>query len=118
MMAGIVPQIVRSPTMSDVTFEQVYELAKQLPSEEQVLLVESLQANWSTELDYGVTREQLLAEMEELKASGAFDNVESLYEKYANPEVDISFEDLQSYLHEIGTEWEKEIEEFFGDDTD
>jgi hypothetical protein len=104
--------------MSDVTFEQVYELAKQLPSEEQVLLVESLQANWSGELDYGVTREQLLAEMEELKASGAFDNVESLYGKYVSSNAQWKDGELEDYLHEVRTEWEKEIEEILGDDTE
>lgn len=102
--------------MSDVTFEQVYKLAKQLPSEERAELVERLQETLPRKFASGVTREMLLAEHKRLKASGAFDNVESLFGKYANPEVDISAEELEAYLHEIGTEWEKEMDEIFGDD--
>jgi hypothetical protein len=103
--------------MSDITFEQVFELAKQSPSDERAELVERLQDTLSYPLNYGVTPEELVKELEQLRASGAFENVESLYGKYANPNVDVSAEELQSYLHEIETEWEKELDEFFGDDS-
>jgi len=102
--------------MSDITFEQVYALAKQLPSEERAELVERLRETLPRKFTSSVTREMLLAEHERLKEAGAFDNVESLYGKYANPEVDISAEELEAYLHEIGTEWEKEMDEIIGDD--
>jgi len=98
--------------MSDVTFEQVLEMAEQLTPEEQARLVEQLQ---ETLLDYGVTREQLWAELKALRAAGAFDNVESLYSKFANPAADVSEEELSSYLHKIGTEWEEEMDELADD---
>ncbi len=102
--------------MSDVTFEQVLEMAEQLTAEERARLVEWLQAKIPRKFTGQVTREMLLAEHERLKAAGAFENVESLYGKFANPEVDISEEELNAYLHEIGTEWEKEMDEIVGDD--
>lgn len=102
--------------MSDVTFEQVLELAKQLPSDERAELVDQLQDTLPRKLAGRVTREMLLEEHARLKAAGAFNHVESLYGKYANPKVDVSFEEMQAYLHEVGTEWEKEMDEFFGDD--
>jgi hypothetical protein len=103
-------------TMTDITFEQVYELAKQLPSEEQVLLIKSLQSGWTSQPDYGSTREELLAEFERKKATGLFDANTSLRGKYAKPEIDMSTEELLTYLHEAATEWEKELDEFAGDD--
>jgi hypothetical protein len=102
--------------MSDVTFEQVYELAKQLPSEERAELVERLQETLPYKVPERVTREQLIADFERKKADGAFNNIESLRGKYANPNVDVSAEEIQAYLHKIGTEWEKEIDDIIGND--
>lgn len=102
--------------MSDVTFEQVLEMAEQLTAEERARLIERLQAKIPRKFTGQVTREMLLAEHERLVAAGAFENVESLYGKFANPEVEISEEELNAYLHEIGTEWEKEMDEIVGDD--
>lgn len=101
----------------NVTLEQVYELAEQLTPEERELLVERIQATLPLPLDYGVTSEELLAEMNALRIAGAFDNVESLYGKYVNPNIDISEEELNAYLHEISTEWEQEMDELIDNDT-
>jgi hypothetical protein len=102
--------------MAGVTFEEVLEMAEQLTAEERARLVKELQAKIPRKFTGRVTREMLLAEHERLKAAGAFENVESLYGKYFNPNVDISAEELDAYLHEIGTEWEKEMDELIGDD--
>jgi len=102
--------------MSNVTFEQVYELAKQLPSEERAELVERLQKTLPYKSPEPVTREQLLAEFERKKAAGAFNKAESLRGKYAKPEVQWEEGELEAYLHEIRTEWEKEIDDIIGDD--
>lgn len=102
--------------MADVTFEQVLELAEQLTSEERARLVERLQATLPLQQTGPVTREQLLAEFERKKAAGAFDNLESLRGKYANPDLDVSEEELNAYLHQIRTEWEKEIDDIIGED--
>jgi hypothetical protein len=102
--------------MSDITFEQVFELAKQLPSDERAELVERLQDTLPQKLSAQGTRELLLTEFERKKASGAFHQLPSLRGKYAKPDIDVSAEEIQTYLHEIGTEWEQEMDEFFGDD--
>jgi hypothetical protein len=65
----------------------------------------------------GPTREDLIAELEALRAAGAFNNVESLRNKYANPALDaLTDEQLSADIHEAATEWEKELDEFFGDE--
>ena len=98
-----------------VTFEQVYELAEQLKEEEQAALAEKLLAKRPRKFTGRVTREILLAEHERLKAAGAFENVESLYGKYANPAIDLGPEELDAILYEAATEWEKELDEFDDD---
>jgi acetolactate synthase small subunit len=97
--------------MTDMTFEQVYEMAEQLTVEEKTLLVEKLQAELVSPLAHTITREDLLMEMEELRASGAFNNVESLYGKYANQNVDVSEEEMTATLREIRDQWKEDLEE-------
>ncbi len=77
-----------------VTFEQVYELAEQLPLDEQLNLAEKLRAKIPRKFTGKVTREMLLAEHARLKSVGAFEHIESLYGKYANPDADVSSDDL------------------------
>lgn len=98
-----------------VTLEQVYELAEQLKFEDKVQPIARLRQkiNQSTG---SVTREQLLAEIERKKAADVFENAESLYGKFANPEVDFSDEELRACLHEVGREWEAEMDELDPDD--
>ena len=95
-----------------VRYEEVLELAKQLKPEEQAALIETLRARTTGR----VTREMLLAEFERRKAAGDTGNDTLYFGKYANPKVNISTEELEATLHEAATEWEKEIDEFFGDD--
>ena len=95
-----------------VRYEDVLELAKQLTPEEQTALIEYLRARQSGQ----VTRAMLLAEFERRKAAGLFENAESLYGKFAVPHVDISEEVLEATIREASTEWEKELDEFFGDE--
>jgi hypothetical protein len=97
--------------MADITFEHVLELAEQLTPDERAQLIERLQATLKSTATGSVTREMILAEFERRKAAGAFEHVESLYGKYAVPGVEWSQEEIDAYLHEIGTEWEKEMDE-------
>jgi hypothetical protein len=97
-----------------VNYEYVLQLAKKLKPEEQTALIEQLRAQQRGQ----ITREALLAEFERRKAAGAFVDAEDLYGKYANPAVDISEEELEATIREASTEWEKELDEFFGDDED
>ena len=46
----------------------------------------------------------------------AFEKVESLRNKYADPPLELTDEELLASLHEIATEWEAELDEFFSDE--
>jgi hypothetical protein len=91
-----------------VNYAHVLELAKQLTPEEQTALIETLRAKQRGQ----VTREMLMAEFERRKAAGLFENAESLYGKYANPDIDISAEQLEADIREAATEWEKELDDY------
>ena len=67
------------------------------------------------QIDMEPTREQLIAELEALQAAGAFEHVESLRNAYANPALaQLTDEQLLADIHEAATEWEQELDEFFG----
>ncbi len=84
--------------MSDVTLEKVLELAKQLSLEEQAMLIKRL--NIDTTRRGSITLAEIEAEQARRVAAGEFDNVESLYGKYARPGLDLSFEDIEAAIHE------------------
>ena len=107
---------MRFGALGGITFEQVFELAKQLPSDERAELVDRLQDTLPHKGSGSVTRELLLAEFERKKAAGVFHQLPSLRGKYTKPDIDVSADEIQAYLHEIGTEWEQELDEFFRDD--
>jgi hypothetical protein len=99
--------------MADITFEEILQAAQKLNPQQKALLIQSLEI---PPLDMP-TREELIAELEALRAAGAFDNVESLRNKYANPAFDaLTDEQLSADIREAATEWEKELDEFFGDE--
>ncbi len=102
--------------MAEITLEQVYTMVKRLPRTEQQILVERVQEELHPVPDYGITAEELDAELVSLRTSGAFEGVKSLYGAFANPKLDLSEEALDAYLHEAGTEWEAEMDELTGND--
>ncbi len=62
------------------------------------------------------TREELIDELERLRAGGGLNRAESLYGAFANPDApDLSAEDLHAQLHDIATEWEQELDELDAD---
>lgn len=96
--------------MAEMTLEQVYGLVKRLPRKEQETLVAQVQEDLQAVRDYGITVEDIMAEFERRKAAGAFDGLENLEGKYANPNVQVSAEELKRYLQQVGTEWQEDIE--------
>jgi hypothetical protein len=93
------------PIMANMTFDEIRRAAEQLSTEEQAALIDYLlQRNKLTYQNPPVTRESLLAEFERRKASGAFENVESLRGKFADPALDLSFEEIQGILNEGNNE--------------
>ena len=103
--------------MADITYDEVAKLAEQLSSSEQLKLIYHLRMKQATQYAQvslqSPTREELIQELGALRATGAFDSVESLYGKYANPSApDLSEEEFHAELHKIATEWEQELDEF------
>jgi hypothetical protein len=101
--------------MIDISFEELVEAAQKLRPEQKAALVQTLQPEIVFE-EIPLTREQAIAELEALRAAGAFNGVESMRGKYAHPELDVSGEELNAYLREVGTEWEKELDDLINDD--
>jgi len=94
-----------------ISFEALVQAAQQLTIEQKILLVESLHL---PDVDLTPTREQLIAELETLQASGAFEGVESLRNKFANPALEnLTEEQLLADIRAAATEWEQELDEFF-----
>lgn len=100
--------------MTDVTLEYVVELAEQLTPADQFALVEHLQLEryGPPLLDMGITLKEIKAIHAQRIADGAFEDVESLLNKYARPDLDLSFEEIESILRDAEVEWEQEIDEF------
>lgn len=124
-----------------VNLEEVVKLAEQLDQEQQDLLIYRLRVQqtrvksqeppqaqhedeyiadeWATKrgiefVDYyrSPTRAELIEELENMVAVGYFEKVESLYGKYANPNVpDMSEEEFHAQMHTIATEWEQELDD-------
>jgi phosphoribosylformylglycinamidine (FGAM) synthase-like amidotransferase family enzyme len=99
-------------TMADITFEEILQAVQKLSPEQKAVLAQSLDG---PPLDMGPTREELIAELDALVAAGAFEHVDSLRNAYANPAVaNLTDEQLMTDIHEAATEWEQELDEFFG----
>src|SRR5512140_727986 len=94
--------------MADLTFVEIVQAAQKLTPPQKAALIHTLQIDSENS---SLTREQAIAELEALRASGAFDHVESLAGKYMRRDLDLSNEALNDYLHEIGTAWEKELDD-------
>lgn len=99
--------------MADLTFDQIIHAAEALSRDQQALLIARLQAK-TKESAGTVTRESILAEFERRKAGGAFDPQQSLHGKFAHPDLDLTFAEIQAITHEAATEWEAETDEFNG----
>jgi hypothetical protein len=96
--------------MANVTLDKVIELADELsPQDRGALLLHLTRDQEAVKRAY--SREAILAEHERLKASGAFDRAESLADRYARPELQLEYEEIETILREAGSEWEKEIDE-------
>jgi hypothetical protein len=95
--------------MAEITFEELLEAAQKLSPEKKAALVATLQRTHISKLP---TREQVLAEHQARIAAGAFRNVKSMRNKYANPNApEMSEEELHNFLREIGKEWEEELDD-------
>ena len=95
--------------MNTALIDQIVQLAEKLTPIERMVLIQRLEPD-----EAPLTREQAIAELEMLRAAGAFDQVESMRGKYARPDLNISDDELNTYLREIGREWEQDIDQLIG----
>jgi len=58
----------------------------------------------------------LLAKLDQLRSEGAFDGVESLRNKYADPPLELSDSELRASIRESSQEWEQDLDDLFDDD--
>lgn len=102
--------------MGAVTLEQIAQLAEQLDVDEREALIIRLRATLPAERNQRITREMLLAELEMLRAEGAFEGVESLRNKYADPPLNLSDAELSASIREFSQEWERDLDDILDDD--
>ena len=94
----------------EMTFEQVLEVALLLRPEQKAVLVKTLQVTLNAPAD--PTRAQLIAELEALRAAGAFEHVISLRNQYpASVLKYVNDKQLLAAIHETANEWEADLEE-------
>ncbi|MEO1669103.1 MAG: hypothetical protein AAFU54_31035 [Chloroflexota bacterium] len=94
--------------MAELSFDEILEASLRLAPEQKLKLADALRVD--------SPRDLLLSELARRKAYGAFERAESLFGKYARPQQpDVSEDELNTYLHSIRTEWEEELNVFFGE---
>lgn len=97
--------------MANVRLDEVIELADELsPQDRGVLLLHLKRDEEAVKRAY--SPEAILAEQERVTASGAPEHAGSLLGRFARPELQLEYEEIEAILHEAGTEWEKEIDDF------
>jgi hypothetical protein len=97
-------------TVIEMTFEQVLKAALSLRPEQKTILVKTLQVAPNAPAD--PTRAQLIAELEALRAAGAFEHVTSLRNQYPASSLKyVSDKEVLAAIHETSNEWETDLEE-------
>jgi len=92
----------------EMTFEQVLKAALSLRPEQKAVLVKTRQVTPSASAD--PTRAQLIAELEALRAAGAFKHVTSLRNPYPTPSLKtVNNKQLLAAIHETANEWEADL---------
>lgn len=99
--------------MSDVSYDQVFRLAKQLGDADRRRLIGDLQRTLPPGESPALTLDMILEEHRRRVESGAFDNLESLRGKFAKPGLTVTPEELEAGLHEIANQWWEDFDGFF-----
>ena len=95
--------------MIDMTYEQVVKAVHKLRPEQKAALVKTIEIE---PVAGGITRAQLIAESEAMRALGAFDRVDSLRNRFASPTLAyVTDQQLLSTIHESSVEWETDLVE-------
>ncbi len=96
--------------MTHTTLEQVLELVEQLSDDERAEL--ALRLASIQPLTLSIITAKRLRQLEQ----GEFDKVESLRNKYAEPSLDISDEELRAGIREFSTQWKEDLDDLIGKD--
>ncbi len=84
--------------MIDMTFEQVVKAVRRFRPEQKAALIKTLQEE---PVPSSPTRQELIAELDALRAAGAYDRVDSLRNQYASPALQqVSDRQLLAAIHE------------------
>lgn len=90
-----------------LTFEQVVRAVHRWRPEQKAALLTTLQHEQAAP---ELTREQLIAELNALRAAGAFDRVDSLRDEYPSPALDdVSDWELRAAIREAATEYKMDM---------
>jgi hypothetical protein len=100
--------------MVNVTLNDVYQAAMQLPPEDRNTLIQRLQLQKRLNQSEPVTREALLAELERRRAAGLYENLESLEGKFARPGTEVNPDEVEAYLYSLNNEWESDLDDIAG----
>ena len=63
-----------------------------------------------------ITLEQIKQEHQRRITAGAFENAKSLANRWAKPDAELDFEELESGIKEFTMGWEQEIDDIYGED--
>ena len=95
--------------MIDMTFEQVVKVVRRFRPEQKAALMKTLQEE---SVPSNLTRQELIAELDALRAAGAFDRVDSLRNQFASPALElVSDRRLLAAIHEASTDYEVNLAE-------
>jgi len=90
-----------------LTFEQVVRAVHRWRPEQKTALLKALQHEQAAP---ELTREQLIAELNALRAAGAFDQTVSLRDQYPSPALDgVSDQQLRAVIREAATEYKTDM---------
>lgn len=92
--------------MSFEVYHQILELAEQLSDDERIDLIQRL-----TERQEKLALKIITAKRQRQLEQGEFENVESLRNKYAEPSLDISDEELRAGIREFSTQWKEDLDD-------
>lgn len=98
--------------MADITLEQVWQLVEQLSPKDQDVLLTRLQIKLPHKSGQPVTLETIMRERQRRLASGeSKSGLPSLRNAYAEPQFDLTDNELRDGIKGFANEWEQELDD-------
>jgi hypothetical protein len=102
--------------MSDVSHDQVFHLAKQLGDADRRRLIGDLQRTLPPGESPALTLDMILEEHRRRVEAGAFENLTSLRNRWADPAFAVSEEELRRGFKEISNQWWEDFDGLFDEE--